>query len=278
MQAHVFNHAENRNIDLLEHLETLARVHQRNVLRRGHNHRTGDGDALRKRQLNVAGARRQIDHQIIDVAPVGFIEQLLQRLRHHRAAPYHRRFDVDHESDRHCLDAVPDHRFDALAVFRFGFSLDAQHGRLRRPVDIGVEYADRGALGGQRQREIDGRGRFAHTALARGHCNDVLHARHQFDAALHGVRDDLHRHVRRYLADARQRLEFRLDGGADRLDLRFGRIAEQHIERDVVAVDLDVARFFAGDVVLACVRIKQATERFLDLLFGDCHGCPGSLR
>ena len=71
------------------------------------------------------------------------------------------------------------------------------------------------------------------------------------------MRDDFHRHIGTHRARPRQRLEFRLNGGAHRLDLRFRRIAEQHVERDVVAVDLDIARLFAGDVVLAGVWIDQ---------------------
>ena len=49
----------------------------------------------------------------------------------------------------------------------------------------------RGALGGQRQRQVDGRRALAHAALARGHGDDVLHLGQQLHAALHRVGDDL---------------------------------------------------------------------------------------
>jgi hypothetical protein len=45
----------------------------------------------RQRQLGVAGARRHVDDQIVDVAPVGLVQQLVERLGDHRAAPDHRR-------------------------------------------------------------------------------------------------------------------------------------------------------------------------------------------
>ena len=84
----------------------LARVEQRDVLRRRHDDRAGHRHALAQRQLDVAGSRRQIDDQVIQIDPVRFVEQLRQRLRDHRTAPDHRRVFLDHEADRHGLDAV----------------------------------------------------------------------------------------------------------------------------------------------------------------------------
>src|SRR5665647_3590420 len=46
-------------------------------------------NALRQGQLDVAGAGRQVDDQVIQVFPVGLAQELLQRLRRHRAAPDH---------------------------------------------------------------------------------------------------------------------------------------------------------------------------------------------
>jgi hypothetical protein len=166
----------------------------------------------------------------------------------------------------------PLHRLEPLAVLGFGAAGNAQHRRLRRPVNIGVEHADAHALGRKRQREIHGSGAFADAALARGDRNDVLDARHQLYAALHRVRDDFHRDVGGDAADARYRFQFGDDLLADRLDLGLGRVTEQNVERHVVAVDLDVLCFLAGDVVLAGVRVGQLFECRLDLLFGDRHG------
>ena len=56
-----------------------------------------------ERQLDVAGAGRHVDDQVVEVAPVGVLQQLLERLRDHRAAPDHRRVGVDQEADRHRL-------------------------------------------------------------------------------------------------------------------------------------------------------------------------------
>src|SRR4051812_1397654 len=53
VQAHVLDDAEHGHRDLLEHLETLARIGQGDVLRRGHNDRAGDRYTLSQGELNV---------------------------------------------------------------------------------------------------------------------------------------------------------------------------------------------------------------------------------
>jgi hypothetical protein len=61
VDAHVLDDAEDGDADLLEHLQALARVEQRDVLRRGDDHRAGHRHLLRQRELDVAGARRHVD-------------------------------------------------------------------------------------------------------------------------------------------------------------------------------------------------------------------------
>ena len=164
---------------------------------RGDDDGAGHGHLLRERELDVAGARRQVDDQVVEVAPPGLREQLLERLGDHRPAPDHRRVRLDQEAHAHRLQAVAFHRLHGLAVARGRAPGDAEHERLRRAVDVGVEHADGGALGGERQREVDRRGALAHAALARGHRDDVLDPRDELHAALHRVRDDLRLHVQR---------------------------------------------------------------------------------
>ena len=193
VHRHVLDDAEDRHADLLEHLDALPGVDQGDVLRRRHDHRAGERHPLRERQLDVAGAGRQVDDQVVEVGPVGLAQQLLERLRDHRPAPDHRVVLLDQEADRHHLDAVVLHRLHGLAVARFGPAVDAHHHRLARAVDVGVEDADACALGGERERQVDGGRALADAALARRDRDDVLHVRQQLDAALHRVRDDLRR-------------------------------------------------------------------------------------
>src|SRR6185503_5740094 len=189
VQAHVLDDAEHGHVHLLEHLETLARVGERDVLRRRHDHDAAHGHALRERELDVAGAWRHVDDQVIEVAPARLREELVQRRRHHRTAPRHRLLFVDEETDRHGLNAVRHERLEQLAVARLGTAAyQAQHARLAGTVDIGVEQPDARALAGKREREIHGHRGLADTALARCHGDEVVNARQRLEPVLHGVR------------------------------------------------------------------------------------------
>ena len=82
--------------------------------------------------------------------------------------------------------------FDSSFSNQFDFIINLpHHHRLARAIDIGIKNADAGAFSGQGQRQVHGGGALAHTALARGHGNDVLHLGQQLHPALHGVRRDL---------------------------------------------------------------------------------------
>ena len=75
--AHVLDDAEHRHVHLAEHVERLARVEQRDVLGRRHDHRAGERHTLRHGQLRVAGAGRQVDHEIVQLAPLDVAKHLL---------------------------------------------------------------------------------------------------------------------------------------------------------------------------------------------------------
>ena len=67
---HVLDQPEDRRLERLEHVDRLARIQQRDVLRRRDDDRAGHAGALAQRQLHVAGARRQVDDQHVELAPV----------------------------------------------------------------------------------------------------------------------------------------------------------------------------------------------------------------
>ena len=88
--AHVFHQAQHGDGDFVEHGFGFFRIQQGDVLRRGDDDRARDRDLLRKRQLGVAGAGRQVDDEVVEVFPAGFAEELQQGLGDDGAAPDHR--------------------------------------------------------------------------------------------------------------------------------------------------------------------------------------------
>ena len=142
--------------------------------------------ALGERELRIAGARRHVDHQHVEFAPLHVAQHLLERARHHRAAPDHRRVLGHDVADRHGLEPVAFDRLQRLAVDRLGLLLDAEHARHRGAVDVGVEQAGADAVGREPERQVHRGGRLADAALAGGDGDDVLHARHVDTAAAAG--------------------------------------------------------------------------------------------
>ena len=178
VDGHVFDDAQDGHADLLEHAQALARVQQGDVLRRGDDDGAGQRHALAQRERDVAGARRHVDQQVVQIPPVGLVEQLIQGLGGHRPAPDHGLVGFDQEADAHHLHTVVLHRLDGLAVGTLGAAGDTHHHGLAGAVDVGIQDAHAGAFGGQGQRQVDGRGALAHAALARSHGNDAVSYTH----------------------------------------------------------------------------------------------------
>ena len=117
-----------------------------------------DRRGLDQRQLHVAGPRRQVDHQVIQFAPIHAAQELLDHAVQHRAAPHQRLVAGIQEAHRHELDAVLFERLDAIAE-RHRRLVDAHHERHVGTVNVGVQQAD---LVAQRARAI---ARFTETVV-----------------------------------------------------------------------------------------------------------------
>ena len=134
------------------------------------------GTCCAMRELHVAGARRHVDDEHVELAPGHVAQHLRQRRDHHRPAPDDRRALVDQEAHRHGLEAVGFHGPQAVAVGHLRPAGEAEQARLRGAVDVGVEDAGLEADGLEAERQVDGRGRFADAALAGGDGDHVLDA------------------------------------------------------------------------------------------------------
>ena len=92
----------------------------------------------------------------------------------HRAAPHDRLVLLEEEADRDDLQAVRLQREDLLLGRDLrALAAEAEHARDRVAPDVGVEHADRLALGLQRGGDVDGQRRLADAALAGADADDV---------------------------------------------------------------------------------------------------------
>ncbi len=170
------------------------------------------------------------------------------------------------------MQAVVLHRLHVFAVHTFGPALDAHHHGLAGAVDVGVEQADAGAFGSQRQRQVDGGGAFADAALAGGHGHDILHVGQQLHAALHAVAGNFETHVDRHIAHTGHAFGGIDQQLADTGELAFRRVAEFDVESHIITADLQVPERFAADKILAGVGVQHALQGAQDGLLFYCHG------
>ena len=100
----------------------------------------GKGDHLAEAQLDVPGTGRQIDEQVVELAPFNAAEEPLDHLGEHESPPDGRLSLWHEEADRHDLDSVAEDGND-LSIPRRGWSVGPHDGWNARPVDISVHQA-----------------------------------------------------------------------------------------------------------------------------------------
>ncbi len=81
------------------------------------------------------------------------------------------------------------------------FADQPQHVRLARAINIGIQDTHRGAVGRQRERQIDRYRRFSDAALAGCNRNDIANIWQGLQAALHAVRDNIGRQLENDVVD-----------------------------------------------------------------------------
>ena len=87
--CHVLHHTEDGHVHLvvLIHVDTLARIGESHTLRCAHDYGTRNGECLQERQMDIARTWRSVEDEIVQVAPVGVGDELLQCVGRHSAAP-----------------------------------------------------------------------------------------------------------------------------------------------------------------------------------------------
>ena len=87
--SHVLDQSEDGHIHLLVavHVDTLAGISQRHLLRGRYDDGTRDGQGLKQGQVDVTGSRRCVEDKIIEFAPVCIGNELFQGTGSHTATP-----------------------------------------------------------------------------------------------------------------------------------------------------------------------------------------------
>src|SRR5579859_2059141 len=166
--AHVLDDAEDFDIDLAKHFDGFAHVGKSDGGRRGDDDRARDSDGLNEGELHVAGAGREVDDEVIELAPLDTPQELRDDAVQHGAAPDHglvAGIQQAHGDHFHAGDLDGDDAF-----FRGGLGLleGAEHDGDVGAVDVGVHEADFVAELHESEREIDGYRGFADAAFSAG--------------------------------------------------------------------------------------------------------------
>ena len=140
--THIFDDAENFDVDLAEHFDGFAHIGERDDRGRGDDDGTSDGDALDQRELDVTGAGRKIDDEVIEFAPLHAAEKLLDHAVKHRAAPDERLVAGIQQAHRDHFDSVGFDGNDGALVEGARLFDGAEHDGDVGAVDVGVEEAD----------------------------------------------------------------------------------------------------------------------------------------
>mmetsp|Transcript_29792 Transcript_29792/g.50068 ORF Transcript_29792/g.50068 Transcript_29792/m.50068 type:complete len:357 (+) Transcript_29792:740-1810(+) len=272
--AHVLHHRDARHTQLGEHLHALDHVHEGQPLGGRHDHRRTDGHRLADGELNVTRSRGEVHNEVVEVAPVGGGEQLLDDARHH--GPAHDGAALPGPAEGHGRHALVLHRRDhrRLGIHHQHLRLRRDHGWQGRAVHIRIKDAHLRAHHRQRVGQIHRHGGLPDPPLATGHRDDVAHA---LEASWHVFRherlDGLRGHGEIHVLDplqlahilARLALELALDGARWRRELK----VELHFAR--LHVRLEVLDKAARNDVEAEVRVDDLSKLVQNCEFGLGH-------
>ncbi len=140
--AHVFDDAEDFDVDLAEHFDGLADVGEGHDGRRSDQDCAVDGSGLDQGKLDVAGARREVDDEVVEVPPEDAAEELLHDAVEHRAAPDEGLVARIEEAHGDHFYAVGFDGNDGAVFEGLGLLGGTEHERDVGAVDVGVEETD----------------------------------------------------------------------------------------------------------------------------------------
>src|ERR1700677_739139 len=140
--AHVFHQPQHFDVDLMEHLQSLTRILQRNIGRRRYDDGAGEWNCLHERDDYVPGTRRQIDQQKIKFAPLHLLQELADDLVQHGAAHDHRLIARGDKPNRNELDAMRHEGFNPVVFEHPRLLADAHHEWNVGAIDVSINEPD----------------------------------------------------------------------------------------------------------------------------------------
>ena len=177
--AHILNDSGDRHIHLPAEVDAFAAVGKRHLLGRCDNHRLFvSRNHLTGGKRLVPRSRREIEHQIIERAPLHILQQLFEHADLCGSAPDDRPVRIlHHQTDGEDFDSVRLDREHAVLVSFDRCGLQTEQRRLRGSVEVDVEQSDLRALAGQCQRQRRRHGALSDPSLPRQHKQFVLNHR-----------------------------------------------------------------------------------------------------
>ncbi len=153
----------------------------RDVLRADDDDRAVERQQAHQLLLDVGRAGRQVDEQVVELAPVGLVHELAEHELDRHRRERQRLILGDEEADRHELQPVHVDRRQRdrpaeppqLQLACALAPRQADHQREVGAVEVGVEHADGGAVAGEGEGEIERQRRLADAALAAGDRDDT---------------------------------------------------------------------------------------------------------
>ena len=140
--AHVFDDAEDGDIDFLEHGHGFAGIDQGDLLRGGDNDGSVERDGLDDGELDVAGARWQIEDEVVEIVPGALAQELLDVTCGDGAAHDHGAVVIEQEAHADELQAVALDGDDLLFFILERALVAAEHVGDAGSVEIAVAQAD----------------------------------------------------------------------------------------------------------------------------------------
>jgi hypothetical protein len=175
---HVLDQAENGNVDLGKHRDGLAGVDHGDFLRGGDDDCAIERDCLDNGELNVTGARWEVEDEDIEFSPSDLLEELLGVSIGEGTADDDRGVVAEEEAHRHEFEAVGFDGNDAILTVGIGRLVrNSEHQGNGGTVKITVEKADFEALLQECDGEVAGDSGLSDAAFAGADGNDAFDAR-----------------------------------------------------------------------------------------------------